>query len=396
MAMNRLFVIVLGCCVVSSMGQAQDWPHWRGPNHNGISSETDIDTAALNDPKIVWQAELGIGFSAVSIAEGKAYVMGNVDKNKDIVYCFDALTGKEVWRYEYIEPLDPKYYEGGTSATPTVHAGKVYTLSKSGKLFCFDAQTGAIVWQKVLPHKAPTWGFASSGIVLDDNILFNVGSAGLALNKNDGQIVWDSAATECGYATPVPFKTPDGRQLIALFAKESLIAVDPADGKMVWDFPWKTQHYVNAADPIIAGQEAFITSGYNHGAALVRFAETPTAVWQDKSMRSQMSGPVRIGDCVYGIDQNQLACVEWATGKQLWAEPKVGNGTLSAVGTALIVLSERGRLMFVAASPDGFTELSGAEVLPGGRCWTMPVLSGGHLYARNSQGKLVCIDVRKK
>ena len=388
----RLFAMALACC--SLVSQAQDWPHWRGPNHDGISTETDIDTSSLNTPKIVWQADVGIGFSAVSVAGGKAYTMGNVDKNKDIVYCFDALTGKELWRYDYVEPLDPKYYEGGASATPTVHDGKVYTLSKSGKLFCLDAQDGTVVWQKTLKHKTPTWGFSSSGIIVGDHILFNVGSAGIALNKNDGRIVWDSKPTECGYASPVPFKTPDGRLLIALFAKESLMAVDPVDGKMVWDFPWRTQHYVNAADPIIVGQEAFITSGYNRGAALVRFADTPKAVWEAKSMRSQMSGPVRIGDYVYGINQNQLACVEWATGKQLWAEPKTGNGTLAAVGDTLIVLSERGRLMFVKAVPDGFVELSGAEVLTGGRCWAMPILSGGHLYARNSQGKLVCIDVR--
>lgn len=396
MSIFRLFAIGWIGCVFSAMGLAQGWPHWRGPNHDGVSTETEIDTSALNEPKIVWQAELGIGFSAVSIADGKAYVMGNTDKNKDVVYCFDALTGKEIWRYEYVEPLDPKYYEGGTSATPTVHANKVYTLSKSGKLFCLDAQTGAVVWQKTFSHKAPTWGFSSSGLILDDKLIFNVGSAGVALNKNDGQIVWDSKPTECGYASPVPFKTPDGRQRIALFAKDSLIAVDPADGSEVWSFPWKTQHNVNAADPIIVGTEAFITSGYNRGAALVRFAEEPTAVWEEKSMRSQMSGPVRIGDYVYGIDQNQLACVEWATGKQRWAEPKTGNGTLSAVGEMLIVLSERGRLMFVKAAPDGFVEWSGAEVLSGGRCWSIPVLSGGHLYARNSQGKLVCIDVRKQ
>jgi len=395
MAMNRLFAIGLVFCMCSSMGQAQDWPHWRGPNHDGVSTETNIDFSALNSPKIVWQADIGIGFSAVSVADGKAYVMGNVDKNKDMVYCFDALTGKEVWQYSYVEPLDPKYYEGGTSSTPTVNDGKVYTLSKSGKLFCLDAQTGAVVWQKTLPHKAPTWGFSSSGLILDDKLIFNVGSAGAAFHKNDGQVIWDSAAAECGYASPVPFKTPEGKLCVALFAKESLTAVDPTDGKILWSFPWKTQHNVNAADPVIVGQEAFITSGYNRGAALVRFADKPLAVWEEKSMRSQMSGPVRIGDHVYGIDQNQLACVEWTTGKQRWAEPKIGNGTLSAVGETLIVLSERGRLMFVKATPDGFAELSGAEVLSGGRCWSMPVLSGGHIYARNSQGKLVCINVRK-
>lgn len=378
---------------IAAVAGAADWPTYRGPNLDGISAETGWNPAALNDVKVVWQAELGIGFSSVSVANGKAYAMGNINKNTDVVYCFDALTGKELWRHEYAEPLEPKYYEGGTSATPTVHDGKVYTLSKSAKAFCLDAETGKVVWNKNLPYKAPTWGFASSGLILDEKIIYNIGAAGIALNKNDGQIIWKSDNSECGYATPVPFKAADGKTLIAIFGKNTLMAIDPADGKLQWSFPWKTENDVNAANPIINGDEVFISSGYNHGAALVKITEQPTAVWENKNMRSQMSGPVLIGDYIYGIDQNQLACVEWKTGNQVWAERKVGNGSLSAAGDKLIVVSERGRLMIAEASPTGFKELSGADVLTT-RCWSMPVLANGYIYVRNSQGKLVCVDVR--
>ena len=378
---------------IAAVAGAADWPTYRGPNLDGISAETGWNPAALNEVKVVWQAELGIGFSSVSVANGKAYAMGNINKNTDVVYCFDALTGKELWRHEYAEPLEPKYYEGGTSATPTVHDGKVYTLSKSAKAFCLDAETGKVVWNKNLPYKAPTWGFASSGLILDEKIIYNIGAAGIALNKNDGQIIWKSDNSECGYATPVPFKAADGKTLIAIFGKNTLMAIDPADGKLQWSFPWKTENDVNAANPIINGDEVFISSGYNHGAALVKITEQPTAVWENKNMRSQMSGPVLIGDYIYGIDQNQLACVEWKTGNQVWAERKVGNGSLSAAGDKLIVVSERGRLMIAEASPTGFKELSGADVLTT-RCWSMPVLANGYIYVRNSQGKLVCVDVR--
>ncbi len=380
--------------VLSASAIAADWPHWRGPNLDGISTETDWNPQALNDLNIVWEAEIGIGFSSVSVAGGRAYVMGNINRNTDVLYCFDAASGDELWRFEYAEPLNPKYYEGGPGSTPTVHEGKVYTLSKTGKVHCVNAHTGELIWNLNLPHKETTWGFASSGLILDDKVIFNVGASGVALNKNDGSIVWDSDKSESGYATPVPF-THNGKTLLAIFGKETLMAVDPTDGKRMWSYPWKTQHDVNAADPIIVGDEIFITSGYNRGATLLKIASPPTRVWENKNMRSQMSGPVLIDGYLYGIDQNQLACVEWKTGKQLWAERKAGNGSLTAAGDKLIVASEGGRLMIVQATPDGFQELSGADILSA-RCWAPPVLSGGRIYFRNSRGKLVCVDVRNQ
>ena len=393
MKTHRTLAISAAFLFLAIAAGAADWPNYRGPNFDGISTETDLDPSALATPKIAWQTEIGIGFSSVSVANGKAYVMGNLNKKTDVVYCFDALTGKELWRHEYAEPLEPKNHEGGPTATPTVHKDKVYTLSKTGKVFCLDAETGKPLWNQTLPYKTPTWHFSSSGLVLDDKIIFNVGAAGVALSLNDGQIVWQSDKGDCGYATPVSFKAPDGQTLVAIFGKDTLMAIDPADGKLQWSFPWKTQYDINAADPIIVGDELLITSGYNHGAALIRIANPPTVVWENKNLRSQMSGPVRIGEYVYGIDQNQLACLEWKTGKQIWTEGKVGNGSVSAAGDKLIVLSEKGRLMIVEASPDGFKELSGSDVLSG-RCWTMPIVANGYIYARNAQGHLVCVDVR--
>lgn len=388
MKTNIVTRLTIVCILLAAPVIAADWPNWRGPNLDGISTETDWDPSALNKANVVWQAEIGPGYSSVSVADGKAYVMGNIHRNTDVLYCFDAVSGAPLWRFEYPEPLNPKYYEGGPSATPTVHDGKVYTLSKTGKVHCVNALTGKGIWSRNLPHKVPTWGFASSGLILDEKVIFNVGASGVALNKNDGSVVWSSDNSESGYATPVPF-THNGTLLLAIFGKDTLIAVDPNDGKQLWNYPWQTQNDVNAADPIIAGDEIFITSGYNRGATLLKIASPPTRIWENKNMRSQMSGPVLIDGYLYGIDQNQLACVDWKTGKQLWTERKIGNGSLTAAGDKLIVASENGRLMIVQAAPDGFHELSGADLLIA-RCWAPPVLSNGYIYFRNSHGKLVC------
>jgi outer membrane protein assembly factor BamB len=396
----RKCTIILAVAVLSaSFSFADDWANWRGPNYDGISRETDINPAALSTPVIVWEAKVGTGYSAVSVAKGKAYTVGNINKDTDVVYCFDGLTGKELWTFTYPEALAPQNYEGGCNATPAISDGKVYTLSKTGKVFCLDAAAGTQIWKQELPGKKPGWGLAGSPVIVGDLVILNVGVAGVALNKTDGQIVWKSDDQPAGYASAVPFQR-EGKKYIAMFCEKTLEVLETQTGKSVMTYPWETSFGVNAADPIISGDEIFITSGYNHGATLLKM--TPEGLresWQNKNMRSHMSGPVLIDGYLYGFDDNQLVCVEWKTGRQMWVEKAPKKGALCAVGDKLIVMGESGTLSIVQTCPEGYKELSSAQILSG-HCWTMPVLSNGKIYVRNAAkadlSRLVCVDVQKR
>ena len=391
--------VAVGLCVIglvcSAVGAA-DWPHWRGPHYNGISKETGFDASSLNDDtKPLWEAEIGIGFSSVTVSDGRAYAMGNVGKKTDVVWCFDAQTGKEIWKHEYPEKLNPKYYEGGPGATPTVADGKVYTISKIGRIFCLDAATGKIVWDKQVEPKPPTWGFAGSAVIQDNMAVFNVGSAGLALNKDDGSIIWQSAHSASGYASAVPY-TKDGRKCFALFGSRHVFGLDAASGKELWRSEWFNKHDVNASDPVIYGDYFFISCGYDRGCALLNVTgSTATKLWDNKNMRSQLSGPVLIDGYLYGIDENQLVCMNFMTSEVKWKERKIGKGSLMAADGKLIVLSDKGTLYFAEASPQAFKPISSAKILSG-KCWTMPVLANGRIYTKNAKGRMVCIDVSGK
>lgn len=381
-----------------SISTAGDWPNWRGPDYTGVSKETAIDTTALNSPNIAWQQKIGTGYSSISVASGKAYTMANENDNTDVIYCFDATTGKELWRHTYDEPANPKWYDGGCSATPTISGGKVYTISKTGLAFCLNADTGKIIWQQKLTFKEPTWGYAGSALILDDKVIYNVGAAGIALNKDDGSIIWQSEDAEAGYATPVPYQA-DGKTLICIFGKESLISVNPTDGKVQWQYPWKTQYDVNASDPIIIGNEIFISSGYNRGCALLRIKNnTPELVWESKKMRSQLSGPVLIDGYLYGFDDNKLTCLQWSTGDVKWTDKDPGKGALTAAGDKLIVISEHGKLSIAAASPDGFKPTSSAQLLEN-ICWAPPTIANGCIYVHDSKksqlNTLTCVNINK-
>jgi len=255
MKMSRILLASL-LLLAPGVGRAVDWPHWRGPDFNGHSPETAWGTDwPGGEPKILWKANVQTGFSSLAVADGRVFTLGNED-NRETVWCLDALTGEVKWKHTYDCPLEPKFFEGGPTSTPTVDGGKVYTLSRSGHVFCLAAANGKVAWARDVAKEdgmpAPTWGFSGSPLVLGNKLILNVGAGGMALDKANGKVLWKSEAAECGYSTPLPVER-DGKSLVLMAASKAWIAVDPADGRQVWSQRWVTKYDVNAADPIVAG-----------------------------------------------------------------------------------------------------------------------------------------------
>ena len=200
---------------------------------------------------MLWKNSVGIGFSCVTVSNGKAYTMGNADNN-DTVFCFDAETGKTIWKYSYSQQLDPKYYEGGTLASITVDGERVYTISKDGKAFCLEAKDGKVVWGKnlleELKNERSTWGISGSPVVINDLVFYNVASKGLALNKADGSVKWQNGNGPNAYATPVPF---NNKTDIAIFGEKDLFGLKAATGEQLWSYPWQTSIQCERGGPHI-------------------------------------------------------------------------------------------------------------------------------------------------
>ena len=402
-----LLLVALGF-VISVIGlsrygaaEAADWPNFRGPNHNGISDETGWSATWPKDgPKLLWKKSIGTGFCSIAVSNGRAYTMGNI-KDNDILYCFEADTGKQIWKKSYPCPLFKKDHEGGPAATPTVHGDSVYTFSKNGDAIRFKAATGQIVWHKNLNKelglKHPTWYFAGSPFVIDNLVILNAGTNGIALNKADGSVVWKSGTSAPGYATAVPF-TMGSQKCVAIFGFRDIVGLIAATGRQVCQFKWKTRYDINAANPIISGNTIFISSGYNKGCALLKIGPNNlTKVWQNKNMCNHVSSCVLWKGHIYGFNGQQggggkLTCLNYETGEVKWAQKGMGTGSLMLADGKLIILSNRGKLVTAPASPEGFKELSSAQILTG-KCWTVPVLANGRIYARNAVGNLVCVDV---
>ena len=396
-----IMLIVLG--VVHTTLIAGDWPYWRGPDYIGVSAETDWNpTWPESGPKILWQAEVGTGFSSLVVAAGRVYTMGYADK-KETVFCLDADTGKAVWTHSYAEPKGAKMYEGGPNATPTVAGDKVYTISKQGKVFCCDAGSGEVIWSRDIKKdyrlKAPMWGHAGSPLVLDGVVYLNAGSTGMALKADTGELVWKSGRGPAGYASVVPYTQGEQPALI-VFGGTEVVGVLRSTGGILWRKKWRAGWKINAADPLVYGDTVFISSGYGKGCALLKpGSDSVTDVYSNKHMRNQCYGSVLYKDHVYGFDGQvkgggKLTCLDLKSGQVQWTQTGFGTGTVMVAGDKLIILSEKGRLVIAQADPAAYKEIASAQVL-NNKCWTVPAFAHGRIYVRDARGNVVCVDVRR-
>ncbi|MBT5925332.1 MAG: PQQ-binding-like beta-propeller repeat protein [Verrucomicrobia bacterium] len=375
---------------------------FRGPNHDGISTETEWKkTWPESGPKQLWETQVGIGFSSVSVADGRVFTLGNSD-NKDTIVAFDAVSGKKVWSHTYDSKIGAKFYEGGPGSTPTIDGKHVYVLSKWGDLFCLDAANGSVIWKRQLEKeegvRLPDWGFNGSPLIHEKMLILNVGGGGMAVDKANGKTIWFSNDEEAGYSTPLPFNH-DGKSFIALSSGSSFLGAEITTGKKTWEIQWPTRYGVNAADPIIAGDEIWIGSGYNKGHGLYQFNGSDTEVkWTNRELRSQQNAPILINDHLFGFDGDggsraALKCIERSSGKVVWEADEFKYGAVAAAGDQLIIMTAQGELIIAPASPAGFNPTARAKVLDG-KCWTVPVIANGLVYLRNSKGHVICLDLR--
>jgi len=378
-------------------GEKGSWPQWRGPARDGISKETDWTPAGKPEP--LWSHDVGLGYSTVSIQDGRLYTMGyDEEAGLDLVWCIDADTGEELWVHTYPSKLWNEGHGGGTLTTPSVDGDVVYTMNREGNLYCLNAETGEVVWHKQMKEEFdlsyPRWGFAASPLVLDDMLVINAGKV-FALSKDDGEVRWVTEKSYGhAYSTPTDFER-GGRSMLAVFDGDGLALLDRKNGAEIARHEWKTSYDINAASPIVFDDKIFISSGYNKGCAMLRITDGGLeVVWEGKAMRNQMSGCVLIDGHLYGFDDSVLKCLD-LDGQEKWSERGTGKGALTAAAGKLIAMSSKGELIVAEASPQAFRELSRTKVIDSdGVFWTTPVLLDGLIYCRSSKGELVCRDHR--
>ncbi|MGH7456504.1 MAG: PQQ-binding-like beta-propeller repeat protein, partial [bacterium] len=248
----------------------------------------------------------------------------------------------------------------------------------------------------------PDLGYSNSPII-DGELLLVTGLGGmnrslLAFDKMTGRRVWSSHQDHPGYSSPIIISAHGVRQAV-FFTGTKIVAVSPADGKVLWTHPWRTDSFENVATPIfISNDKLFFSSAHpkEAGSAVLQIKATngkvnAETVWKNNLMQHHFASSVFYKGFLYGTDRAILKCVDAGTGKGMWKQRGFGEGSLIFADGHLIVLGTSGNLALVEATPAAYKEKAGAQIL-NGKCFTAPALANGKLYLRN-ETEMICLDL---
>ncbi len=381
---------------------ADDWPQFRGPGRDGLSSETNLFAEwPKSGPQELWRVELGGGYSGISVADGRVMTL-SAETGGEHLLAIDATSGREIWRYR-TDRNRPDGEGGGPRSTPSIFGDVAYVTSAYGKLHALKATDGSLLWQvdlvRELGASVPEWGYSSSPLVEGDVVYVETGGgknqALTALDRHSGELIWQGGSNGSGYSSPLIVEVGGVRQLLT-FGADAITAVSPETGREFWRVPWKTSFEVNAAMPVFGPPDMLLfSSGYGVGAMAVRFLSDNgqlrmEKLWQNRNFRNKFSSSITHGGFIYGFDEDILKCIEFATGKEKWHERR-SHGSIIYADGRLLVLDGSGQLFLAEATAEGWNELGRAPILRG-RTWNHPALADGVVYARSSS-ELVAVRV---
>lgn len=413
---RALLGILFWCTAV----RATDWPQWRGPERTGYVPTKDADLKSLPaTPKVLWHVEIGNGVGSPVVAAGKVVYLDNQDA-KEVVHAVEAVNGKPIWSAVLDEVHKDSQSVPGPRSTPVVDDDRVYVQSCRGELQCLNTADGKVIWhtnfvkdfgaifigERGQAPGASRHGNTGAPLIDGDHLLAQVGGQPtgtvVCFDKRTGAVIWKSQGDTPGYAAPIMADILGTRQLIC-FTAVAVMALNPADGNLLWKVPIKTRLGRHATTPV-AVNDVVVVSSHEAGLLGVKVSKDGSAFKADfawpahKESAINFASPVTVGTNLYGLGPKaDLICVDVETGKQLWS--KEGEFTTKGshayagflvMGANILVLTDSGDLILFAAEPKAFRQLSKAHVC--GTNWCNPAYSDGKLFLRDAK-ELACVQL---
>jgi outer membrane protein assembly factor BamB len=414
---------LLALILATACTHAADWPQYRGPLGDG-STPDKISAAWAGGPKVLWKTPSALGFSSFAVAGAQCFTIEGREADgipAEVLVARDVATGRELWT----APLGSRNYghDGGNAgagenkggdgprSTPTIVGQTVVTTSSDLAVECFDAKTGRSLWKRDLmaEHDGRNiqWKNAASPLLEGGLLYVAGGGAGqsiLALDPKTGAVVAKAFDEKITHATPVAGTILGTRQIV-FFLQSGLLAVEPKTLRELWRYPFDFK-ISTAASPVIAGDVVYCSAGYGVGAGAAKITRSGTS-WKatevfrhrgDKPLANHWSTPVLHAGHLYGMFQfkqygdGPVKCVDLKDGSVKWEQSGFGPGHVVKVGDQILALSDAGELVLFAADPKGYRELARAKVLDG-KCWTTPVVADGRVFLRSTK-EAVCLDLR--
>jgi len=368
-----------------------EWPGFRGPGRDGIVRGVRIKTDWTAAPPVqLWHRPVGPGWSSFAVSGDLFYTQEQRGDNEEVV-CYKVSTGQPVWSHKDNARFFESNGGAGPRATPTLSNGRVYTFGATGILNALDANNGNVIWSRNVAGETntqiPFWGFASSPLVIGDEVVVAAAGQLVAYEAASGNKRWVGPSGGGSYSSP-QLVTLDGVTQILLMSDSGATSVAPADGKQLWSHAWSVNSIVQPATT--ADGDVVITSqangarrlGIAHNAAGWSVAER----WTSNGLKPYFNDFVIHKGYAYGFDGRILSCIDLKDGQRKWKGGRYGNGQLVVLPDQdlLLVLSEEGEIALVQATPDQFTEIAKVPALQG-KTWNHPAIVGDKLLVRNGE-----------
>jgi outer membrane protein assembly factor BamB len=414
---RRLFVSsVIGFSCITNAARGGDWPQWLGPKRDGhVAADFPALEKLSAHLKLVWRKKIGGGFSSPVVADGKL-VFSDENGQAEVAHLLDASTGMETWKAAIGDVFRDEWGIGPRS-TPVMDGDRVYVQSCKGEFRCINLADGRIIWgvsferdfgvrflgSRSNEGTASRRGNNGSPLVDADAVIVPVGAANgatlVCFEKGSGKMLWKAGNDEVAYSSPM-VATLAGVKQVVLFTADNLMGVEREKGTVLWRVPLQTEAKRNAATPVIFG-DTIIVNSHTIGLVatkVVRQGGSVRAVplWANRGLKINLSTPVRVGDCLYGQGPDQTYfCADVATGQTKWQVPwactkGMENSSTIALGKNLLVLTDIGELLLLAAQPEHYTEKSRVQVC--GKNWNFPACVGNRLYVRDAR-ELMCYEL---
>jgi outer membrane protein assembly factor BamB len=404
----------------AGVAPAADWPQWRGPNRNGISTETGLlKQWPQGGPKLLWQVkDLGGGYSTPAVVGERLYVLANKGLAEESVKALDAQDGKEIWSVPIGKVGNPKQqppYPGARS-TPTLQGDVLYALGSDGDLACLETATGKVRWKKNvrtdLGGKPGIWAYSESPLVDGDKVVCTPGGTEATLaafSKHTGDVVWKCPVPDgdvAAYASAIVVETGGIRQYVQLL-QQGLVGVEAATGKFLWRYDKPVSKFqANIPTPVAGDGIVYAGSAGTGGGAIKLTAKDGKVqveqLYFDAKFPTAIGGAVKLGDFLYATTGQAMVCLEFATGDVKWQAPALGPASLCFADGRLYLHGENGEVALVEPSPESYRERGRftppeqpKHTIRGEKAWAYPVVANGRLYIHDLNC-LWCYDVRER
>jgi outer membrane protein assembly factor BamB len=387
--------------------QPGDIPGFRGAQRDGVVSgaQLDLDWNA-HAPQQVWRQRLGPGWSSLIVVDGHVVTQEQREES-EVVACYDAATGEEIW--VHADPV--RFHEGlsgaGPRGTPAFADGRIYALGGKGNLNCLDAATGKLLWSHDLRAEVgavvPQWGFSVSPLAVDGKVLIFANGKDdnglIAFDAATGELNWKLAGGEQTYSSPQLVKLGGVRQVL-MHDNRAVRAVNVDDGKLLWEYLVGDEMAVPMLQPLVIAADKLLVS-VEAGLTLleVKHADgnwTAKELWISNRIKPNFNDIVTHQGKIYGLDDGILCALDMETGERLWKKGRYGHGQLVLLADqdALLVQGARGEVLLVEISGEQPEELGKFEAIEG-KTWNHPALVANRLFVRNGE-EIACYELPVK